>query len=64
MVNCESAIVFEGRAEKVIKLLELGFLFAFFIHRGLTFWSLLNIKQFFETIIVVLIIKLLIVEHS
>ena len=64
MVNCEPLIVFERRIKEIVELVELGLLFLFFIHGWLTFTRLLNIKQFFETVVIIFKIQLLIVQHS
>jgi hypothetical protein len=64
MVNCEPFVIFKRRVKEVVQLVELSFLFGLFVHRWLTLRTLLHVKQLFETVVVILEIQLLIVEHS
>ena len=64
MVNREPLIIFEWRIKEIVKLVKLGLLFLFFIHGWLTFSRLLNIKQFFETVVIIFKIQLLIVQDG
>jgi hypothetical protein len=64
MVNRETFIIFKRRVKEIVQLVELSFLFSFFVHGWLTLRTLLDIKQLFETVVVVLEIQLLIIEHS
>lgn len=64
MVDREPFVIFKRRIKEIVQLIKLSFLFGFFVHRRLTFETLLDIEQLFETVVIVLEIQLLIVKHS